>query len=201
MKELFAEVPTPAGKMRAFVTYPEQDGPFPAVVIYMDFWGIREELYNVARWLGAVGFYCVVPDLYYRQGTVVNEIHDEHGKMVSLDRLDQATHDKVLAPLRNLTDTEAMDDTQSLLSFLDGQDMVRPGQKAASAFALAAVSLCALRAVFQSSSKHRRACTAHRWSPTAKILPIAQSITYRANSTAASPSTIPIPPRTLWTRS
>jgi carboxymethylenebutenolidase len=136
MKELFAEVPTPAGKMRAFVTYPEQDGPFPAVVIYMDFWGIREELYNVARWLGAVGFYCVVPDLYYRQGTVVNEIHDEHGKMVSLDRLDQATHDKVLAPLRNLTDTEAMDDTQSLLSFLDGQDMVRPGPKGSVGFCL-----------------------------------------------------------------
>lgn len=136
MKELFAEVHTPAGQMRAFVAHPEQDGPFSAIVIYMDFWGLREELHYIARWLGAVGYYCVVPDLYYRQGAIVNEVHDEHGKMVSLVRLDQSTQDKVLEPLRKLRDAEAMDDTQSLLSFLNEQEAVRPGPKGSVGFCL-----------------------------------------------------------------
>lgn len=42
-------VPTASGPMETFITHPEQDGPFPAVVIYMDFWGLREELFDIAR--------------------------------------------------------------------------------------------------------------------------------------------------------
>ena len=136
MKERFSEVPTSAGRMKTFVTHPEQDGPFPAVVIYMDFWGAREELYDIARWLAAVGFFCVVPDLYYRQGIVVNEIHNAQGKMVSLNRLDEATHAKVLEPLKKLTDAEVMDDTVSLLHFLDKESTVRPGPKGCVGFCL-----------------------------------------------------------------
>ena len=136
MKERFSEVPTSAGRMKTFVTHPEQDGPFPAVVIYMDFWGAREELYDIARWLAAVGFFCVVPDLYYRQGIVVNEIHNAQGKMVSLNRLDEATHTKVLEPLKKLTDAEVMDDTVSLLHFLDKESTVRPGPKGCVGFCL-----------------------------------------------------------------
>jgi hypothetical protein len=33
--------------MEAFVTYPEENGPFPAVILYMDIWGVREELYDI----------------------------------------------------------------------------------------------------------------------------------------------------------
>ena len=49
MKERFAEIVTPDGRMEAFVTHPEQDGPFPAVIVYMDVFGLRERLYDVAR--------------------------------------------------------------------------------------------------------------------------------------------------------
>ena len=68
MKERFVEIPTAAGRMETFVTHPEQDGPFPPVILYMDVWGMREELYDLARRVATVGYYCVVPDWYYRQG-------------------------------------------------------------------------------------------------------------------------------------
>ena len=32
--------------METFVTHPEAEGPFARVVIYMDVWGLREELYD-----------------------------------------------------------------------------------------------------------------------------------------------------------
>jgi carboxymethylenebutenolidase len=33
------------------------------VVVYMDVWGIREELYDIARRIATAGYYAVVPDL------------------------------------------------------------------------------------------------------------------------------------------
>ena len=49
--------------METFVTHPEQDGPFPPVIVYMDIWGLREELFEIARRVGTVGYYCMVPGL------------------------------------------------------------------------------------------------------------------------------------------
>jgi carboxymethylenebutenolidase len=122
--------------MKTFVVHPEQDGPFPVVIFYMDFWGVRQELYDIARCIGAAGYYCAVPDLYYRQGTVLNEIHDEEGKMVSLNRLDEATRAKVLAPLSKFKDSEAMDDTSAILHFLTKDESARPGAKGCVGFCL-----------------------------------------------------------------
>jgi len=73
MRERTVAIPTQAGQMETFITHPNEGGPFPAVVIYMDFWGVREELFDIARRVGTVGYCCMLPDLYYRQGRVRNE--------------------------------------------------------------------------------------------------------------------------------
>jgi carboxymethylenebutenolidase len=62
MHERFVDIDTPSGRMETFVTHPEGDGSFPAVIIYMDVWGVREELFEIARRVGTVGYYCMVPD-------------------------------------------------------------------------------------------------------------------------------------------
>jgi carboxymethylenebutenolidase len=129
MKERFAEISTPAGTMKTFIAHPEQDGPFPPVIFYMDFWGVREELFDIARRVAVVGYYCMVPDLYYRQGTVHNEILDEQGKMISLNRVDAATRERVLAPTARFKDAEAMEDTRAILEYLKNDASARPGAK------------------------------------------------------------------------
>ena len=55
MHERIISVRTPAGEMETFITYPEEGGPFAPVLIYMDFWGVREELFDIARRVGTVG--------------------------------------------------------------------------------------------------------------------------------------------------
>lgn len=129
MKEGFADIATSAGRMPTFIAHPEQDGPFPPVIFYMDFWGVREELFAIARQVATVGFYCLVPDLYYRQGSIHNEILDEHGKMISLGRVDAATRARVLAPLEKFADEEAVDDTAAILEFLKHDAAARPGAR------------------------------------------------------------------------
>jgi carboxymethylenebutenolidase len=129
MKEQFADIGTRAGTMPTFAVHPQQNGPFPAVILYMDIWGMREELFDIARWVAAAGYYCLVPDLYYRQGTIRNETRDRQGRMVSLNRLDEAARNKVLAPMKKHSDAEILDDTDAIFHFLANDKSAKAGAK------------------------------------------------------------------------
>ena len=43
------DIRTADGAMNNFVTHPEEGGPFPVVLFYMDAPGKREELHDMAR--------------------------------------------------------------------------------------------------------------------------------------------------------
>ena len=63
-------VTTKHGRMHTFTACPDAPGAFPAIILYMDAPGYREELCNQARRIAKHGYFCVLPDLYYRYGTV-----------------------------------------------------------------------------------------------------------------------------------
>jgi carboxymethylenebutenolidase len=126
MRERIVQVPTPDGQMETFITHPEQDGPFAPVVLFMDIWGIREELHDIARRIATVGYYCAVPDFYYRQGRVHHAFHDSDNRMISLVKLSDADRQMVIAPGAKLSDTMVVADTGALLRFLAGDEAARP---------------------------------------------------------------------------
>ena len=107
------DIQTADGAMNTFVTHPEEGGPHPVVLFYMDAPGKREELHDMARRLGSVGYCVVLPNLYYRRirdfkmgvGDDARRIMFEH--MNSLDRA------------KILTDTAAM------LKFAAGEKAAR----------------------------------------------------------------------------
>ncbi len=113
--------------METFITQPGGNGPFPAVILYMDIWGVREELFDIARRIATVGYYCVVPDLYYRQGRVRHEFRNERNQTISSDLLDERRREAARASREALTDAMVVQDTQSLLDFIDHGEPVRPG--------------------------------------------------------------------------
>ncbi len=120
-------VTTPDGLIETFITHPQQDGPFPAIILYMDVWGLREELFDVARRIATAGYYCMVPDFYYRFGRVRHAFQDANGRMISMELLDQARKDQVRAPMLKLSDAMVVNDTGALLDFIDRGEPVRPG--------------------------------------------------------------------------
>ena len=63
MIEQTLDVRTAAGEMETFVCRPKRGGPFPAVFLLMDAPGIREELRDMARRLGTVGYFVLLPNL------------------------------------------------------------------------------------------------------------------------------------------
>ena len=127
MKERCVDIPAPGGAIGTFITHPSEHGPFPAVILYMDVWGVREELYDIARRIATVGYYCMVPDFYYRQGRVRNAFRNKDNRMISLDRLDPQQQEIVRGPLDKLTDAMVIDDTGALRDFIGDNEPVRPG--------------------------------------------------------------------------
>ena len=114
--------------MNTFVIHPAEGGRFAPIVLFMDIWGIREELREIARRIATVGYACLLPDFYYRQG---DDVHSERygpdGRMVSLHRMDADEERKVHEPRSKLTGAMMKDDTAALLEFIDGHDAMRGG--------------------------------------------------------------------------
>ena len=113
--------------METFVTHPQQDGPFPPVLFYMDVLGVRDELYDLARRVATVGYYFMLPDFYYRQGKIRFTFVNDKGERISLSRLSKEDQAKVLVPASKLSDAMVVADSGAILAFLrDGGEPVKP---------------------------------------------------------------------------
>ena len=110
-------VTTKYGNMPSFAACPEGPGQYPGIVFYMDAPGIREELRNMARRIARHGYFCLLPDMYYRLGTLRFDI----------PRRDEPMSAVFLAAMRSLTNAGVAEDTAGLLAYLDAQERVKPG--------------------------------------------------------------------------
>jgi carboxymethylenebutenolidase len=110
MIEQHPDIATADGAMNAFVVHPEEGGPFPVVLFYMDAPGKREELHDMARRIAAVGYLVVLPNLYYRSSRDFRLAERTEAAMAHMFSL--------MATLDAAT-TEC--DTQALLRWIDTQ--------------------------------------------------------------------------------
>lgn len=68
MTKTTVEIEAAAGPCEAHVFRPAGEGPFPAVLFYMDGPGIRPGLFEMGQRLAANGYFVLMPDLFYRLG-------------------------------------------------------------------------------------------------------------------------------------
>ena len=120
MIEQVLDIRTGAAEMETFVYRPERGGPFPAVFLLMDAPGIREELKDMARRLATVGYFVLLPNLYYRAG---------RDTIFGPDVLDDgnAERERMRAIRTRMTIPPVMDDVAAMLAFVDRRDEVRRG--------------------------------------------------------------------------
>jgi carboxymethylenebutenolidase len=120
MIEEILDVRTRDGAMETFLCRPERGGPFPPVFFLMDAPGIREELYDMARRLATVGYFVLLPNLYYRAGRDTKYGPDvlEHGS---------AEHTRMRAVRTKMTIPPVMDDVAAMLAFVDAHLHAKKG--------------------------------------------------------------------------
>ncbi|MBI2713180.1 MAG: dienelactone hydrolase family protein [Rhizobiales bacterium] len=111
------DIPTPDGTMDGYAAHPAGGAKFALVVLFMDVWGLREELYAIARRVAAQGYYCVVPNLFYREGKIRYERRNAAGKMVSFDALPAALQNEISSHARALNRQTARTDIAAILDF------------------------------------------------------------------------------------
>ncbi len=110
-------VTTKHGRMPSFLSRPDGSGSHPGIIFYMDAPGIREELRNMCRRIAKHGYACLLPDMYYRLGTVRFDIPRRNDAMSAVIR----------ASMNSLSIEQVNDDTAAMLAFLDAQDGVKSG--------------------------------------------------------------------------
>jgi carboxymethylenebutenolidase len=120
MIEETLDIKTKDGGMETFICHPERGGPYPAIFLMMDAPGIREELCDMARRLASVGYYVLLPNLYYRAG---------RDTMYGPDVLEEgsADHAAMRAVRTKMTIPPVMEDVGSMIAYVDGQDMAKAG--------------------------------------------------------------------------
>jgi len=111
MIEQQIDIATNDGQMSTFVVHPERNGPHPIVLFFMDAPGIREELRDMARRIASVGYYVLLPNLYYRSG--VNELGNFIGEE------NAKTREKMVGLMTGLTMKMVMEDADALIAFAD----------------------------------------------------------------------------------
>jgi carboxymethylenebutenolidase len=105
--------------MNTFIVHPERGGPHPVILFFMDAPGIREELRNMARRLASVGYYVMLPNLFYRSGV------EELGNFIG--EAGAATRKKMFALIETINIPLVMADTDALVAFADADPAASKG--------------------------------------------------------------------------
>lgn len=112
MIERQLDIATKDGACTTFITHPEREGPHPVVVFLMDAPAIREELRDMARRIAAVGYYVMLPNLYYRDGEM------ELGP-ISQDP-NSPMRKKMFELMNGLSIRMVLEDVETMIGFADG---------------------------------------------------------------------------------
>lgn len=112
MHEQEIRVRTADGEMSTFVAHPDQGGPFPVAIVYMDGVGYREQVKDNARRFAAAGYYCVVPDLFHRAGEKLTFDFSRMG--------DESYRERLMGIMRGVTPDAVGADTEAVLEAIAG---------------------------------------------------------------------------------
>ncbi|WP_405096770.1 dienelactone hydrolase family protein [Micromonospora sp. NBC_01412] len=135
------DVPVGDGVADAILARPDGDGPFPAVLFFMDAFGLRPRLVEMAERIASRGHVVLVPNLFHGAG---------RAPLFDLSRLDDPEERarafaRIMPLVAELTPAVVAGDTAAYLDFLAARDDVAPGPVAVTGYCMGGTN--ALRAI------------------------------------------------------
>jgi carboxymethylenebutenolidase len=116
------EIETKDGSCPSYVSRPAGSGPWPAVLVFMDGIGIRPAMLELGERLASLGYFVLLPDLFYRSGPY--EPMNPH-TLFSDPEQRKVLMEKFFA---FATQANIMSDTAAFLDYLAAQPDVTPGR-------------------------------------------------------------------------
>jgi carboxymethylenebutenolidase len=120
MPRITTEVPAADGVAEAYLVTPDGEGPFPAVLMFMDAFGLRPRIMEMAARIAGRGYAVLVPNLFYRaaRGPLVtpDEMLDDEKRAAAFGR--------IMPMIRQLTPARIGADAAAYLDYLAGRPEV-----------------------------------------------------------------------------
>ena len=73
--------------MGAYLAKPEGSGPHPAVIVYMEIFGINSHIRDVTERVAREGYVAIAPDYFHRTGPGVEYGYDDAGMAAGMKLL------------------------------------------------------------------------------------------------------------------
>ncbi len=103
-------IDAPQTQMTVFMAWPEGADTLPGVIVYMDVFGLREEIFDFARRFASEGYAAFVPDLFHRLPVTRFPPANEKGSPLS----PEVNHANEVTTLAH-----SVEDTAALLRYVD----------------------------------------------------------------------------------
>ncbi|WP_018763770.1 dienelactone hydrolase family protein [Arthrobacter sp. 135MFCol5.1] len=122
---MLIEIQAAAGPAEALVARPSSGtGPFPGVILYMDAFGLRPRIEEMAQRIADWGYVVLAPNVFYRDGTVEQlapavDMSTQEGR--------EAAGKAAFPRVGHLTSDKALPDIDAWVAALAGLDGVAPG--------------------------------------------------------------------------
>ncbi len=122
MVDTDVEVKTADGTCDAALIHPQGKGQWPGVILFVDIFGLRPTMRDMAKRLAAHGYTVLVPNPYYRTTKAP-------GLPMALDFTSADDKAKIAKVREPMTDSAVMSDSTAYVKFLDAQAMVKKKAK------------------------------------------------------------------------
>jgi carboxymethylenebutenolidase len=123
MRERAIDIKTNDGVMNTYVFQPDADGPYPIVIFYMDAPGLREELCDMCRRIASVGYFVMLPNMFYRKTRAFDFDPTRITDPAYVGKLEE-----MWTNVRSLSPSLIAEDTRAMLAFAGGEAAASKGK-------------------------------------------------------------------------
>lgn len=89
------------GEMPAYVAWPDNNkGPWPAVIVFMEIFGVNAHIRSVTERLAAEGYVAIAPNYYHRTTENLELAYSERDVAIGREHKDQTTREGLLVDIR-----------------------------------------------------------------------------------------------------
>jgi carboxymethylenebutenolidase len=95
-------IPTSGGEsMGAYLARPEAGEALPAVLVFMEIFGVNDHIRDVTRRVAAEGYVALAPDYFHRTGPGIQLGYDDAGMAAGMEHLFQLKADQMISDARD----------------------------------------------------------------------------------------------------
>jgi carboxymethylenebutenolidase len=100
LQKKWIEIDVAGSPMQAYLVKPEGEGPWPAVIVLMEIFGVNSHIRSVTERIAAEGYVAIAPNYYHRTTSNLELGYSERDVETGRDHKEQTTREGLLVDLR-----------------------------------------------------------------------------------------------------